>query len=75
MADRYRTFDDLAANQRVGIDYDVRVVDRGTHIAILAPHGGKIEPHTSEIAEAIARTDLSFYAFEALKAGLTVTFT
>lgn len=69
MADRYRTFDDLAANQRLGIDYDIRVVDRGTQVAILAPHGGRIEPHTSEICEAIARNDLSFYIFEALKDG------
>jgi phage replication-related protein YjqB (UPF0714/DUF867 family) len=69
MADRYRTFDHLAANQRLGIDYRIRVVDRRTQIAILAPHGGRIEPHTSEIAETIARTDLSFYAFEALKDG------
>lgn len=69
MADRYRTFDDLAANKRLGIDYGIRVSDRESQVAILAPHGGMIEPHTSEIAEAIARTDLSFYAFEALKDG------
>lgn len=35
----------------------------------MAPHGGWIEPKTSEIAEAIAGTDLSFYAFEALRNG------
>ncbi|WP_174291601.1 poly-gamma-glutamate hydrolase family protein [Sphingomonas bacterium] len=69
MADRYRKFADLAANQRLGFNYGIRVLDRGTRIAILAPHGGMIEPHTSEIAEAIAQTDLSFYAFEALKDG------
>jgi phage replication-related protein YjqB (UPF0714/DUF867 family) len=69
MADRYRTFDDLAANERLGIDYRIRIEDRGAPFVILAPHGGRIEPGTSEIAEAIAGTDLSFYAFEALKNG------
>jgi phage replication-related protein YjqB (UPF0714/DUF867 family) len=33
----------------------------------MAPHGGKIEPMTSEIAEAIAKDDYSFYSFEGLK--------
>lgn len=69
MADRYNTFNDLAANALLDIDYRVRVVDRGSMVVILAPHGGWIEPKTSEIAEAIAGTDLSFYAFEALKNG------
>ena len=35
---------------------------------ILAPHGGKIEPATTEVAEAIAGIDYSFYSFEGLKA-------
>lgn len=69
MADRYHTFAELAENERLGIDYRIRVKDRGAPIVILAPHGGWIEPGTSEIAEAIAGTDLSFYAFEALKNG------
>jgi phage replication-related protein YjqB (UPF0714/DUF867 family) len=69
MADRYRNFDDLAANERLGIDYCVRVEDRGAPLVILAPHGGWIEPGTSEIAEAIAGTDFSYYSFEALKNG------
>lgn len=69
MADRYRTFGELAANERRGIDYRIRVEDRGARYVILAPHGGWIEPGTSEVAEAIAGTDFSFYAFEALKNG------
>lgn len=44
-------------------------MDRGTVTAVIAPHGGSIEPGTSEIAEAIADDHLSFYAFEALKPG------
>lgn len=69
MGDRYRNFDELAASERSGITYRIRVIDRGTSAVILAPHGGWIEPGTSEIAEAIAGTDFSFYAFEALKNG------
>lgn len=69
MVDRYNTFNELAANEQLGVDYLVRVNDRGTPSVILAPHGGRIEPGTSEIAEVIAGTDLSFYAFEALKTG------
>jgi phage replication-related protein YjqB (UPF0714/DUF867 family) len=33
----------------------------------MSPHGGGIEPGTSELAEAIAGTNLSFYAFEGIK--------
>lgn len=69
MMDRYRSFDELAANERLGIDYRIRIEDRGAQFVILAPHGGWIEPATSEIAEAIAADDLSFYAFESLKEG------
>ncbi|MXX88289.1 MAG: replication protein [Boseongicola sp. SB0677_bin_26] len=67
MADRYKCFDELAANERPGIDYCIRAEDRGSAVVILAPHGGRIEPGTSKIAEAIAETDLSFYAFEGLR--------
>lgn len=69
MADRYLKFEDLAAENEAEIDYRIRSEDRGTSVVVLAPHGGFIEPETSEIAEAIARSDLSFYTFEALKAG------
>lgn len=67
MADRYSSFIDLAANEQADIDYRIRVVDRGSEAVVIAPHGGWIEPETSEIAEAIAGTVLSFYAFETLR--------
>jgi phage replication-related protein YjqB (UPF0714/DUF867 family) len=34
---------------------------------VVAPHGGGIEPGTSEIAVAIAGEEVSYYAFEGLK--------
>jgi len=69
MADRYRTFADLDAEMQAETDYRIRSEDRGTSVVILAPHGGSVEPGTSEIAVAIAGSRLSFYTFEALRAG------
>ena len=67
MADKYRNFAALARNERSGIDYRV-LVRRARHaFAIIAPHGGGIEAGTSEIADAIAGENFSFYAFEGLK--------
>ena len=45
-------------------DYAIRSVRRASEAAILAPHGGKIESGTTEIAEAIAGDDYNFYTFE-----------
>jgi phage replication-related protein YjqB (UPF0714/DUF867 family) len=67
LSDRYSEFAELAANETYGIDYRVCFENRGTSIAVLAPHGGWIEPGTSEIAAAIARDDYSIYAFEGLR--------
>jgi len=69
MADRYPDFATLAAAHEQGRDYHITVQDRGTRVAILAPHGGSIEPETASIARAVAGDDLSFYLFEALRAG------
>ena len=44
MADRYADFATLAAAHDHGKDYRITVQDRGTRVAILAPHGGTIEP-------------------------------
>jgi phage replication-related protein YjqB (UPF0714/DUF867 family) len=67
MADKYPDFATLARNERSGIDYRVRVRRARPAFAIVAPHGGGIEPGTSEIADAIADEKFSFYAFEGLK--------
>ncbi len=53
--------------ERKGVDYSVTFREVPGAIAVLAPHGGGIEPGTSEIADAIAGLYLSFYAFEGLK--------
>jgi phage replication-related protein YjqB (UPF0714/DUF867 family) len=35
--------------------------------AVIAPHGGAIEPGTTEVAEAIAGDRFSFYTLEGVK--------
>jgi phage replication-related protein YjqB (UPF0714/DUF867 family) len=67
MADRYRNFADLAAHEKEGLDFRIRLDERHGRAAVIAPHGGGIEPGTSELAEAIAGDDLSFYSFDGLK--------
>jgi phage replication-related protein YjqB (UPF0714/DUF867 family) len=68
MADKYSNFDQLSQNETSGVDYRVLVQRAKAAFAIVAPHGGGIEPGTSEIADAIATEEFSFYAFEGLKA-------
>ena len=61
----YRSYADLAAAQVEGEDYRVVVVPRATsRAAIVPPHGGSIEAHTSSIARQIAGTDLNLYLLE-----------
>ncbi|WP_261338761.1 poly-gamma-glutamate hydrolase family protein [Rhizobium leguminosarum] len=47
-----------------GVDFRIGVTR--IPVAIVAPHRGHIEPHTSEIAAAIAGEDFSLYLFEGL---------
>ena len=62
------SYDDLAQRYREGVDYAVHVVPReGSGIAILAPHGGRIEGRTSDIARLIAADDHALYLFEGLR--------
>ena len=41
--------------------------DIGSKITIIAPHGGKIEPRTSDIAMRIAGKQYNYYCFEGIK--------
>lgn len=52
------------------MDVDYRILTRpaeASRILVAAPHGGRIEPGTSEIADAVAGGEFSFYAFEGHK--------
>ena len=67
--DRYSNFEKLRAEQAEGRDFRVRVALRKeAMVASTAPHGGAIEPGTSELAIAIAGAQLSFAVFEGTKA-------
>ena len=67
--DKYPDFLHLKASEREEVDYRVRWRMGNSGIAILGIHGGDIEPGTSEIADAIAGSDHTFYVLEGLKHG------
>jgi phage replication-related protein YjqB (UPF0714/DUF867 family) len=65
--DKYKNFADLSRHESLGKDYMITVSERNSSIAVIAPHGGKIEPATSEIAGAVADDTHSLYLFEGRK--------
>ncbi|MBY2940919.1 poly-gamma-glutamate hydrolase family protein [Rhizobium leguminosarum] len=64
--DRYRNFEELDRHED-GSAFRIEAVKRRSSICVIAPHGGKIERGTSELARAVAGTELSYYLFEGLK--------
>ena len=69
MPDLYGSYADLAAGEAEGVHYRIRVIERASPIAIVAPHGGRIEAGTSQTAALIAADLFSLYCFEGLVAG------
>ena len=67
MPDRYPNFAMLAACEDEGVDFRVRYRLAHSPVAVVAPHGGGIEAGTSELAEAVAGREHSFYAFEGIR--------
>ena len=63
----YKSFRDLSEEEGEGRDYRIITYLRDKNVLVMAPHGGAIEPGTTEIAEAIARDEFSFYSFEGIK--------
>ena len=64
---KYHSFRELAANETENTDYCICCREGTSEIAIMAIHGGGIEPGTTEIADAIAGELHSFYSFSGLK--------
>lgn len=64
--DRYRNFKDLAASEEPNA-FSIVSINRQSSVCIIAPHGGKIEPGTSELVRAVAGERFSFYLFEGRK--------
>ncbi len=65
--DKYRNFEELKNNETEGKDYTVHFRNTGSEIAVIAPHGGGIEPGTFDIADEIAGKEFSFYSFKGKK--------
>jgi len=73
-AKSYRGFADLAKHQVRGKDYEIIVSRRPpSRVAVVAPHGGRIEPRTSEIARAIAADEFNLYLFEGIRSSKNYT--
>src|SRR5262245_31952236 len=66
MADKYSSFSQLASSEPEG-SYKIEKRQLGSKTALIAPHGGKIEPGTSEICRTVARDDLTYYLFQGCK--------
>lgn len=65
--DKYSSFSEIRnfeSPDSFAISVDERVA---SGVIVLAPHGGRIEPHTSDIARRIAGDSFSCYVFEGRK--------
>jgi phage replication-related protein YjqB (UPF0714/DUF867 family) len=62
--DTYPNFSVLEQHEH---DFSIELADRKAATTILAPHGGGIEPHTSEIARLIAGDEYNYFLFNGTK--------
>lgn len=65
--DKYVSYDQLKQHEKEGEDYVILVRESDSGIAVIAPHGGGIEPGTADIADDVARREHTFYAFKGIK--------
>jgi phage replication-related protein YjqB (UPF0714/DUF867 family) len=65
--DRYGCFEELAAANAEGVDYAITSRAGGSGLLVLSPHGGGIEPGSSELADAIAGYDHGRYDFSGVR--------
>jgi phage replication-related protein YjqB (UPF0714/DUF867 family) len=63
----YRSFTELSENEVAGADYRIDKRQGDSGIAVMAVHGGGIEPGVTQIADAVANRRHSFYSFSGLK--------
>ncbi len=64
--DKYCCYEHLEAGEVRGRTYDTVLKNRASNIAVVAPHGGWIEHGTTQIADAIAGANYSFYSLRGL---------
>jgi phage replication-related protein YjqB (UPF0714/DUF867 family) len=67
MKDTYKNFEKLSSVEKKNLDYQIVISNIDSRIAIVAPHGGGIEPGTSEIAKSISGDNFKCYCFEGIK--------
>lgn len=65
--DKYTSYQSLKESEQQDADYEILYSSRPSKYIVIAPHGGGIEPGTTEIAEAIAGDTFSFYSFSGIK--------
>ena len=65
--DKYLNFAELKKNEKEGKDYSIRYRYADSAIAVMAPHGGGIEPGTIDLADGIAGNNFLFYSFSGIK--------
>lgn len=63
----YRSYRQLMTWETEGKDFLIHMREGSSRVAVIAPHGGGIEPGTMELADAIAGEAHSFYCFEGIK--------
>jgi phage replication-related protein YjqB (UPF0714/DUF867 family) len=67
--DTYRNFIELSKKEVDGVDFRVVILGQPTaSTVVVAPHGGGIEPGTSQVAQAIADDNFNLALFEGIKA-------
>lgn len=65
--DTYRNFAELRQSEREGRDFRIFHRDADSPVAVMALHGGGIEPGTFDIADALAGHYFAFYGFSGSK--------
>ncbi|GBC62540.1 hypothetical protein DENIS_3512 [Desulfonema ishimotonii] len=65
--DRYTCYSELRRHEKEGFDYVIHLREGRSGIAVIAVHGGGIEPGTFDIADAVAGAAHTFYAFRGIK--------
>ncbi len=63
----YKSFAELSSVEKNGLAFHITVKNRKGDFAVIAPHGGGIEPGTSELAKAIAGWSCSLYTFDGIR--------
>lgn len=66
LAQKISSYKELSAAKKEGIDFEVKTRSVPGNTLVMAIHGGKLEPGTTELTDAVAGKKYSFYSFTAL---------